>query len=303
MIMKKSLTLFSIILMASVALTACQTTAAPTPASAPIATEASSAAIVATPAPTDLPAEEATEVPTAAATVQTGADLAIGAVKAYFAALQSADFKTAGSYISNFSLTLDGMTRGDGVAELQALAANGAKWSNLQVKDTQTSGDKTILVHVLYQLDGIDAKTKAATTDQKDELWPVRLENGKWLYNRNNLVDYHTLDVDERTVSGITVKPRQLTRYTDHMRLTMLVQNGTNDTVVWGQTSETLAEFTFGSQKVEADKTRLIFNSLRSYPEVEIDLKGYFQTYPDSLILRQWKNLKVAPWYTFQLSE
>jgi hypothetical protein len=301
--MKKYLTLLSITLLAVFALAACQSAVATVPAASNTSTANSSAASTQTAVPTDHPTVAATAVPTAASPTQSSADLAVKTVKDYFAALQSADFKSASGLLSNFSLTVDGMTRGDGAAELQALAAQGAKWSDLQVKDTQVSDEKTILVHVLYQLAGKDPKTGAVSTAQKDELWPVRLENSKWLYNRNNLIDYHTLDVDSKTTSGLTVKPRQLTRYSDHMRLSMLVQNGTNEAIVWGQTNETIAVFTFGSQQVEADKTRLIFDSLRSYPEATIDLKGYFQTYPDSVVLRQWKNIKTAPWYTFQLSE
>jgi hypothetical protein len=301
--MKKYLTLLSITLLAVFALAACQSAAATVPAARSTSTGNPSAASTQTAVPTDQPTVAATAVPTAASPTQSSADLAVKTVKDYFAALQSADFKSAGELLSNFSLTVDGMTRGDGAAELQALAAQGAKWSDLQVKDTQVSDEKTILVHVLYLLASKDPKTGAVSTAQKDELWPVRLENSKWLYNRNNLVDYHTLDVDAKTTSGLTVKPRQLTRYSDHMRLSMLVQNGTNEAIVWGQTNETMAVFTFGSQQVEAEKTRLIFDSLRSYPEATIDIKGYFQTYPDSVVLRQWKNIKTAPWYTFQLSE
>lgn len=238
----------------------------------------------------------ATAVPTAVPTATT--DNAVKTVQAYFDALQKQDFTAASKQISSFSLLIAQMTNGDAA---DALKAQAAQWSGLQVKDAQTFDDNTVLVHVLYQLTTKDAKTGKDTVTPMDELWPVRLEVGKWLYNWNNIIDFHTLDVQQQSTAGLLIMPLQLIRYSDHIALKMLVQNSTNEPIVLGQTNEVMAAFHFGDKVVEGDQsTRLIFDSLRSYPNTIINVKGLFTSYPDSVVIRQWKNVKVAPWFTFQ---
>jgi hypothetical protein len=94
----------------------------------------------------------------------------------------------------------------------------------------------------------------------------------------------------------------RLARYSDHMTLTLLVQNSTNDPIVLGQTNEVLAAFTFKDQTVEAVKKQMVFQRLRTYSDVTIEVKGLFSSYPEEVIIRQWKNLQVAPWYDFKFS-
>ncbi len=244
----------------------------------------------------------ATQEATAAMTATPALDPAVKTVKDYFAALQNKDYRAAADQISAFSLTVDGMTRGDAAAELQNKVQAGTEWSDLQVHETQAFSDKTHLVRVTYTLTTRDAETGETSQASMDELWPVTLENNHWLYNRDNLIDFHTLTMDEQTMAGLRVRPVQLARYSDHMMLTLLVQNTTNDTIVLGQTNEILAAFTFKDQTVEAVQKQLIFQGLRSYSGATIEVKGLFTSYPDRVIIRQWKNLQVAPWYDFQFS-
>jgi hypothetical protein len=81
------------------------------------------------------------------------------------------------------------------------------------------------------------------------------------------------------------------------------VQNGTNEAIVLGQPNEILATFSFGDQQVEAEKTRFIFDRLRSYPDTILDVKGLYTRYPDAVEIRRWKNLQTPPWFTFVLTE
>jgi len=229
-------------------------------------------------------------------------DPAAAAVQEYRDALQSGNFEAAANLLSSYSLMVEEMTRTQAGEELQ-IRMTREKWSGFQILDTRTANEKTVLVRVTYQLEQQDAKTGEITRSQVDALWPVRLENGKWLVNHGNLIDFHTLDVPEQTTAGLTVKPRQLTRYSDRIRLTLLVQNQTNDPIFLGQANEVMAAFFFGEQQVEAEKTRLIFDRLRSYPDVVIEVKGLFDRYPDGVVIRQWKNLDVAPWFAFQLTQ
>jgi hypothetical protein len=250
------------------------------------------------PATAEAPAPTETALPTAAPTI----DPAVQTVQKYAAALQAGDFHAAAALLSNFSLMVDRMTSSEASDELQLRMAR-ERWSDFQVKETRPFNEKTTLVHVTYQVQTKDAKTGQSIQTQVDEMWPVRLEYGKYLYNRGNLIDYHTLDVLEHTTAGLTVKPRRLTRYSDRIRLTFLVQNQTNDPIVLGQTNEVLAAFLFGDQKIEAEKTQLIFDTLRSYPDTVLEVKGLFDHYPDGIVIRQWKNIQVSPWFTFQFSQ
>ncbi len=207
------------------------------------------------------------------------------------------------------------MTRGDGADELHQKMLAGMEWSDLQVQadadnpQTQAFSDKIHLVHVTYTLTTTDAKTGQTAQANKDELWPVMFENNRWLYNRNNLIDFHSLTIAEQSMAGLRVRPVRLSRYSDHLTLTLLVQNTTNDTLVLGQTNEIMAAFTFkdpanqSGRTVEAVKKQLIFQRLRSYSDATIDVAGLFTSYPERVIIRQWKNLKVAPWFDFKFSD
>ena len=161
--------------------------------------------------------------------------------------------------------------------------------------------DRTILVHVAYQLSSKDAKTGQTVATAMDELWPFRLESKKWLYNWANIIDFKTLGFEYKQTAGLTLAPLQLTRYSDKIRLTVLAQNSTNESIVIGSANQVLATFHFADKDVQAENTRYILNSLRSYTNVTIDAKGLFTSYPASVDIVQYKNVKVAPWFTFAL--
>jgi HlyD family secretion protein len=251
-------------------------------------------------APTATSTPEVTAAP--ALTATPAADPALQTAKDYFAALQNGDYKAAADLTSTFSLTVDGMTRGDGADELHNKMLAGTQWSDLKVLEAQIFSATTHLVHVTYTLTTKDAKTGQSIQTSKDELWPVSLENKRWLYNRNNLIDFHSLTMSDQTMAGLVIHPTRLARYSDHMTLTLMVQNTTNETIVLGQTNEILAAFTFKDQTVEAVNKQMIFERLRTYSDATIEVKGLFTSYPDEVTIRQWKNLKVAPWYDFKFS-
>lgn len=145
------------------------------------------------------------------------------------------------------------------------------------------------------------AAATAPPETQKDELWPMRLENSEWRYNWDNLIDFRTLDAGAQTVSGVTVMPVQMNRYSDRIELSLLVQNRTNEGVVFGQVNETLGTFYFDGQPVVAEKTRWILNPNRSVPSVTLEAKGLFTEFPEMVEIRKWNSYQVDPWYVFQL--
>jgi hypothetical protein len=258
----------------------------------PLPARAEQLAMTPTPAPTN-PAEPAgTPTP----------DPAVAAAQAYADALLAGNFKGAAELLSSYSLMVEEITRTEAAENLQSRMAR-EKWSEVKILAASPYSPKTALVHVTYQVERKDPKTSKVTQSSVDELWALRLENRKWLVNDNQLIDYHTLNVSEQTVNNLTVKPRRLILYTDRVSLNLLVQNRGNEPIVLGQTNEVMAAFLYGETQVEAEKTRFIFDRLRSYPDVTIDLKQPLSTYPDGIILRQWKNVKVAPWFTFQFNQ
>lgn len=287
-------------------LSACQAATGPALAPASLPTQTPSPI----PLPTDDPqpgaAQTSTPLPTASVTPASATSdasaPAVQAAQAYFAALKAKDFNAAADLTSTFSLSADGMTRGDGADELHTRMQNGTQWDGLQVKETKPIADKTVLAHVTYTLTTSDPKTAKTSQTGMDEWWALRNENGKWLYNRKNLIDFRSLSIDDQTTGGLRIKPLRLARYADRIQLTMMVQNTTNETIVLGQVNEILASFSFKDQQVEVEKQQLIFGRLQSYPDATIEVKGLFSDYPDGVAIRQWKNLKVAPWFAFQFT-
>jgi hypothetical protein len=305
--MKKSLAsiIFCLILAASLAGCALGTPAQPSPAPATSAPAAAPTKAPTTPPqPTAVPTAvpEPTSAETAAAS--SALDEAKKTAQEYAAALQSGDFAAASKQLSSFSLTSAQMTAGDAADALAALKSKGAAWSNFQVGDAQEFSPKTVLVHVTYDLAGKDSKSGEVTKTAMDEFWPVRFDMDGWHYNWNNLIDFKTLDVQERLVSGNTVKPLALSRYSDRIVLTLLVQNASSEAVVWGLSpSETVSTFYFGDKVIEGEKERVIFDTLRSYPDTHVTVKGLFTSFSDKVELRKFKNTTTAPWFTFLLTE
>jgi hypothetical protein len=248
-----------------------------------------------TPGPTDTPA------PTP--TVLTPADLAVQTVQTYFGDLQSGSFAAAAGLTSNLSRFAFKLTSADVVTALTQQQQQGAVWSNLQVQGTQVFNNSTILVHVTYQLAAKDSKTGKVMQTAKDELWPVSLENGQWLYNWNNIIDFNTLTtVPYQEVNGLTVTLLQVTRYSDHLTLTVMAQNNTNDPIVIGSANQILATFHFGGQAVDSANTQYVIDRLRGYSNIDITAKGLFTSYPTSVDLIKYKNFPTEkPWFTFNL--
>lgn len=223
---------------------------------------------------------------------------AAAAARSYSDTLQSGAYESAAGLLSSYSLMIEETTRSAAGDSLRARMAR-EKWQDFQVVDLQPFNDRTVLVRVTYQAETTGAAPGEKTLAQVDEQWPVRQEGGKWLVNFNRVIDFRTLTIPEQSTGGLTAKPRQLTRYADRIRLTLLVQNQTNEPIVLGQVNEIMAAFLFGEEQLEAEKAQFVFDRLRSYPDVRIEVKGQFDHYPDGVIIRQWKNVKAAPWFVF----
>ncbi len=239
-----------------------------------------------TPRPTPTPRPSATTAPTTAPFA--AAEAAAGALGA---ALGKGDANAAAGLLSSYGLMVANKTSGDYTAQLKADGEK-AVISGFKILDSKQATEDTVLVHVSY--------TQGKDT-ARDELWPFRQENGAWLYNLENIIDFHTLTVDPQTTNGITFIPLRLLRYSDHVRLELTGQNRTNELIVFGQVNETLAIFHFSGKDVPAEKTHLVLNPLRTTPGLALDAKGYFETYPTAIDIRIWRDYNVKPWFSFLL--
>ena len=260
-------------------------------AGAPGGSSATATATVVKPTPTRRPSPTPRPTATAAPTTAPFAEVE-AAAQAYGDALTQGDPAGAAALLSEYGLMIADKTSGDIIAQLKADGEK-SKISAFKILASQKANDTTVLVHVRYNL-GKDAVAH-------DESWPFRLENGRWLYNLNNLVDFHTLTVEPQTTNGITFVPLRLLRYSDHTRLELMGQNNTNELVVFGQVNETLANFHFGDQVVKAEKVYLVLNPLRTNMDLALDAKGYFETYPTAIDIRIWRDYNVKPWFSFVL--
>ena len=277
--MKPTLAL-SLLAAAALLLSACRALPA-APTAAPLEPSPTAAPPTALPRPTQAPSPtpSATPDPNAAPTA---------AAQSYAEALEKGDTTAAAGMLSEFSLTYANLTRGEAAAQL---AANPASYTLLE---TSLLNENTALVGVrVSPADGSTAR---------EETWVFRQENGRWLCNYANLIDTLSLDVEAQTTNGVTLKPRLLVRYSDHIRLEMLAQNQSGDVVVLGQPNEILATFHFGAETVEAEPVRIILEPKRSYPNAAIEVKGSFSAFPASVDIRTWKNYQTAPWFTFDLT-
>ncbi len=287
--------LLAILLPAALLLSACQGRSPAVPVTGSIQDTLSAQDIgTPTPQPSPLPSPTATATPLSAD--DQAKKQAAAALQSYFSALEKGDVDTAAQQLSIFSLEAYNMTTEDAAAALNTQRSAGTRWSNLTVLDSRVFDPQTVLVHIRYSM------LVDQVNQDKDELWPMRLENSAWHYNWNNLIDFRTLTTQPQTTAGVTVMPTQMRRFTDHLDLILLFQNHTNQPVVFGQANETLATFHFGDQSLVADPTQIILDALRSKPDVTLTITGLHLNFPDSVVIRQWKYYNVKPWFVFNLS-
>ncbi len=316
---RNKVSILSILFIVPVLFSACQGRPAQGPA--PLAASAESATQQTE--PTRENTVEATSEPVATATLaaptldpeQGMMDLAEQTARNYFEAVEQGKSEEAAAYLSRFSLSVFEMTPDDAEAQLQAQKIAGIQWSDLEIQKIERFDDKTMLVFLTYS--EINTKAAEATADpavtltptvdegqpqRVEAIWPIRLEHKDWLFNWNKLIDFKSLSAGSPTVSGITVMPTELLRFTDHIELLMLVQNRNNETIVFGQTNETLGTFKFGDTAVVAEKVRWILHPLRSVDDLKLEIKGLYETFPDTIEIRKWNDFDVEPWFVFQLN-
>jgi hypothetical protein len=240
-----------------------------------------------------LPTETATPLPMTALAEQAAQD--------YFSAMQQGEFPQAASLLSNFSLMVFELTRGEAATLLASQYQDGAGWDGLEIVSSRQFSPNTVLVQVKYSSVQTDQATGEEAPADVEETWSLRLEDSHWRINLHQLIDFRSLDTPSQTTNGLTIKPVRAVRYTDRLAVYLLVQNRSSEVMVLGQANETLAALTFSGQTVPAEQTRFLLNPQRTLLDAQIEVRGFFESYPDGLEIRRWNNTNTPPWFVFAL--
>jgi hypothetical protein len=116
----------------------------------------------------------------------------------------------------------------------------------------------------------------------------MRKENGQWRMNSGGIVDDETLTMQAKGYKGILVQPLRIIRYLDKMRVVVKIENISSKTCYWGWGNDKLLILNFGQKAIDTSGS-LKVEPKRTYPGVNIDVKGFYETYPKSMELTKWQ--------------
>lgn len=201
-------------------------------------------------------------------------------------ALIKKDFNQAANLLSEYSLQLLGLTRQDIVIRYHTLDFKGWRLVDCRLLESKKFDDQTMLVHLLM---------KEQTGEQEPQYYDgwqaLHLEGGQWLVNWNDVIDALPLAVESQTVSGVTVQPTQLIRFTDKIRLVFNVENANKRAAFWDLAGQKVATFYIADQAVGVrgvNATPFMIDAESSYTGVYAEVPGLQATYPTGVDLTNW---------------
>lgn len=227
---------------------------------------------------------------------------------AYLEALQQRRFEQAVAFISDYSLSLLGLSRQDVLSHFEQQDFEGWQLLDYRVTESQELDEDLVLVHTLVR------EQSGRDEPQTYNVWrALRREHGEWRINWNLVIDDRLLDVEPQTINGLTVQPLRIIRYTDGMRLLFRIENNSSRGYIWGWAVEEVALFHFGEQIVSVSGVYETIAPERAYPEAHTTIEGFYSTYPDAIDLAGWVQASeehprvpvpfATPWtYHFELS-
>ncbi len=201
-------------------------------------------------------------------------------VKAYCQAAIGGDFEKAVTYISDYSLAIAKITRDDLIAQMREAYFSGSVATDYLVTGSEVF-DGYYLVHVMFKFMG----SEGPYTD--DWIAPLHLEADQWKINIGNIIDDRLIDVEPQTVSGVTVQPVQILRYTDTIRVVFSVRNDNPVPVFWGWVG-VKGTLNFPGLHYEETDDHISFEADRGYPDAYVQFSGEFPEYPLSMDMTQW---------------
>ena len=196
------------------------------------------------------------------------------------------DFNQAANLLSQYSLQLFGLTRQEIVIRYQTLGFKSWKLVDCRLLESKKFDDQTMLVHLLM---------KEQTGEQEPQYYDgwqaLRLEEGQWLINWNDVIDALPLVVEAQTVSGVTIQPTQLLRYTDKIRLVFNVGNANKRAAFWDLAGQKVSTFFIADQAVSVrgvNETPFMIDAESAYTAAYAELPGLQATYPTGVDLTNW---------------
>lgn len=202
---------------------------------------------------------------------------------AYLEALKQRDFEQVAALVSDYSISVDGVSRRDVVSFFEKKDFDGWKLVDYRVKESRLLDDQSALVYVMTK------EQSGEGEPQSDDFWvAIRKENGQWRVNWALLVDELVLNVESQTVNNVSIQPMKIIRYTNKMRLFMRVENANDRGCFWGWVNDEIATFHFGDQPVGVSGS-LGIEPDRTYPDVYVDINGFYETYPMAVSLSKWR--------------
>lgn len=201
-------------------------------------------------------------------------------------ALIKRDFNQAANSFSEYSLRLFNLTRQDIVIRYQTLDFKGWKLVDCRRLESKKFDDQTILIHLLM---------KEQTGEQEPQYYDgwqaLRLEEGQWLINWNDVIDALPMAVESQTVNGVTVQPTQLIRYTDKIRLLFNVGNANKRAAFWDLAGQKVATFNIADQTVivrGVNETSFRIDAENTYTGAYAEVPGLHTVYPTGVDLTNW---------------
>jgi hypothetical protein len=201
-------------------------------------------------------------------------------------ALIKKDFNQAANLFSEYSLRLFDLTRQDIVMRYQTLDFKGWKLVDCRRLESKKFDDQTILIHLLM---------KEQTGEQEPQYYDgwqaLRLEEGQWLINWNDVIDTLPMAVESQTVNGVTLQPTQLIRYTDKIRLLFNVGNANKRAAFWDLAGQKVATFKIADQTVIVrgmNETPFRIDAENTYTGAYAEVPGLQTVYPTGVDLTNW---------------
>ncbi|GEM_PF-1567082 len=223
------------------------------------------------------------DTPTPGLPVSVSSEKLEATVKDYYDALKIRDFERAIAHLSDYSLSIHGWTRQDILAFFIQQDFRGWRFVDYRIIETKNLRDDLALVRVLTK------EQTGADEPQTFDNWVAwRMEEGQWRLNWNLVVDDRVPNVEPQTINNLTIQPVRIVRYTNRIRLILKIENKNDRICHWGWGGENIAIFHFGDRVVDVSG-RLKIEANRLYPDVYVDVEGFYSTYPSSVDLVGWR--------------
>jgi len=213
-------------------------------------------------------------------------------LEAHYLAIMERRYSDVAALYSDYSISFFNLSRANLVADMIQNEFNG--WRLLEYKLLKT--DKLSQSRYLFTV--AERSTDASGSINTRSIKLVALaENGGWKFNTINrqygsLIEYRSLAVRAKTISGVTIQPLYLIRYVDAITFGFCLRNASNRAFLWTWTNPVSATFTFRtgvSCDLAGNVPPLSFEAQRTYPDAFSVISNCdVNDFPTRISLKGW---------------